>query len=163
MVSSVRTFNSTSIPIRTSPSKKFSIRDFIEDQWQVRWNVVYACCVVDLSRRTEFGSHKSLYTNQQRFPKPTKSYIFQIQRTLATWEISSILFLDMILYLFWLVFCRFRSERLRFGSKLITYLESASKPESTCVCFKYFHELSFSSKNSPLIPLKGRSKMNAVK
>ena len=40
----------------------------------------------------------------------------------------------------------------------MTYLESASKTESTYVCFKCFHELCFPLKNSPLVPLKDRSK-----
>ena len=67
------------------------------------------------------------------------------------------------LVFFSLVFWRFRSEKLWFSWKLIWYSESASKTESTYVCCKYFRELLFSSKNSPLVPLRVLSKMNFIK
>src|ERR1700722_4416930 len=53
--------------------------------------------------------------------------------------------------------------RIGLESKLITYLESASKTESTDVCFKFFCRYFFFSKNSPVVPLRFSRKLNSTK
>ena len=50
------------------------------------------------------------------------------------------------------------SRRPRSVIKLITYLESAQKTESTNVCFKWFRQLSLLFKNTTLVPSRSGQK-----
>ena len=84
------------------------------------------------------------------FLNPRKHWPFQ--------QFSVYYSLGMILCLFCSYLGDFRTFSVKNNKNLITYLESASKTESTYVCFMHFQELFFSSKISPLVPLRGRSK-----
>ena len=60
-------------------------------------------------------------------------------------------------------FIQFQSKYIWPESKPIIYLKSALKTESIHMCFKVFHRLCFSSKNSPGSPSGPNEKVKSLK
>ena len=72
----------------------------------------------------------------------------------------SVLFPGTVFTLFGVAIRTFSTHRLHFNSKLVSYSESAAKTESIHMFFKYFWDLDFFVKKSPLLPLRLHGKID---